>query len=112
MAKRKITAATQSEKGRKKQWTILVYMAGDNNLDGAGVTDLQEMKQVGSNASINVICQFDREGPKLTTNRYYLTKGGAVEKDVVQKLGETNTGDPKVLSDFVTWGAKNYPAER
>lgn len=112
MAKRKITTATQPEKGRKKQWTILVYMAGDNNLDGAGVTDLQEMKQVGSNASINVICQFDREGPKLTTNRYYLTKGGSVEKDVVQKLGETNTGDPKVLADFVTWGAKNYPAER
>jgi hypothetical protein len=95
----------------KKQWTIMVYLAGDNNLDGAGVTDLQEMKQVGSNAAMNIVCQFDREGAKGTTKRYYVTKGGSVEKDVVQKLGETNTGDPKVLADFIAWSAKKYPAQ-
>jgi len=25
----------------EKNWTILIYLAGDNNLDGAGVVDLQ-----------------------------------------------------------------------
>lgn len=108
----KPSATLKSSKAAKKQWTVMVYLAGDNNLDGAGVTDLHEMKQVGSNAALNIVCQFDREGPKLTTNRYYVTKGGSVEKDVVQKLGETNTGDPKVLADFINWSAKNYPAER
>ncbi len=26
-------------------------------------------------------------------------------------LGETNTGDPCVLEDFIQWGVKNYPAQ-
>lgn len=89
----------------------MVYLAGDNNLDAAGMADMMEMKQVGSTADFNVVVQFDRAGKKASTNRYYLRKGTAVAKDVVQSLGETNTGDPKVLSDFVAWGVKNYPAE-
>ena len=46
----------------KKNWTIMVYLAGDNNLDSAGAVDLKEMKQVGSNDQINVLAQFDRAG--------------------------------------------------
>src|SRR5262249_17822528 len=26
-------------------------------------------------------------------------------------IGETNTGDPAVLRDFIVWSARNYPAE-
>jgi len=33
---------------KKKSWTVMVYLAGDNNLDSAGVTDLNEMKRIGS----------------------------------------------------------------
>ncbi len=95
----------------KKKWTLMVYLAGDNNLDAAGMADMMEMKQVGSTADINVVVQFDRAGKNSSTNRYYLRKGTTAAKDIVQSLGETNTGDPKVLSDFVAWGVKNYPAE-
>jgi len=91
-------------------WTIMVYLAGDNNLDGAGVADLHEMKKVGSSASVNVIAQFDRAGTRGTTKRFYLRKGSDLPKDAVQDLGETDTGDPKVLRDFFTWGVKRYPA--
>jgi hypothetical protein len=31
----------------EKRWTVMVYLAGDNNLDSAGVGDLKEMKKVG-----------------------------------------------------------------
>ena len=31
----------------KKNWTLMVYLAGDNNLDGAGINDLEEMKTAG-----------------------------------------------------------------
>jgi hypothetical protein len=94
-----------------KQWTVMVYLAGDNNLDSAGVSDLKEMKKVGSTDQINVIAQFDREGKDLSTNRYYIRKGGTLVKDVVGSLGETNMGDPRVLEDFIKWGIKKYPAE-
>ena len=95
----------------KKQWTVMVYLAGDNNLDGAGVVDLKEMKQIGSTDQVNVIAQFDRRGAKSATQRYYLRQGGTLEKDVVARLGETNTGDPRVLGRFLEWGFKNYPAQ-
>lgn len=95
----------------QKDWTIMVYLAGDNNLDGAGVVDLAEMKAVGSGDRINVVAQFDRVGTKGETQRYYLRKGTTTAKDVVKKLGETNMGDPKVLEDFVTWAVASYPAQ-
>jgi hypothetical protein len=95
----------------EKNWTVMVYMAGDNNLDSAGVVDLSEMKKVGSTNDINILVQFDREGKNMATNRYFVQKGGTADKDRVASLDETNTGDPKVLEDFVTWGATNYPAK-
>jgi hypothetical protein len=95
----------------KRNWTIMVYLAGDNNLDSAGVVDLNEMKTAGTTDQVAVLAQFDRAGAKGATVRYCLRKGPPVAKDAVQTLGETNMGDPKVLEDFVIWGVTNYPAE-
>ncbi|MCZ7356878.1 MAG: clostripain-related cysteine peptidase [Candidatus Methanoperedens sp.] len=93
-----------------KKWTVLVYLAGDNNLDEDGARDLAEMAKIGSNDNINVVAQFDRAG-KTGTQRFYITKGGGYPKDSIADLGETNTGDPKVLIDFLKWGITAYPAE-
>ena len=109
MAKSNTKRNTKSS--AKKRWTVLVYLAGDNDLDSAGVVDLGEMKQVGSSDQLNIVGQFDRAGKNVATKRYLLRKGTALAKDVVASLGETNMGDPKVLQDFLTWGAKTYPAE-
>ena len=95
----------------KKRWTVMVYLAGDNNLDGAGVVDLNEMKAVGSTPEVNIIAQFDRAGARQQTSRYYVRKASTLEQDVVANLGETNTGDPNVLESFAQWGITNYPAE-
>jgi Clostripain family len=94
-----------------RKWTVMVYLAGDNNLDGAGMVDLNEMKKVGSNDDVAVVAQFDRSGTKNHTKRYFLRKGGTPAADVVGDLGETNTGDPKVLEDFILWTMGTYPAE-
>lgn len=34
-----------AKKLAKKSWTVMVYMAGDNNLDPEGVLDLKEMEK-------------------------------------------------------------------
>lgn len=106
-----VAPKAKSKAPAAKKWTILVYLAGDNNLDGAGVTDIGEMKKVGSDANINVLVQFDRAGSKGKTTRYCVKKGTTLSQDAVQVLGETNTGDPAVLQDFLTWGITNYPAD-
>ncbi len=97
-------------KTMKKPWTVMVYMAGDNNLDPEGVHDLNKMKEVGSTDELNIIAEFDRAAGHAA-KRYYLRKGGVVTGDAVASLGDVDTGDPKFLIDFIEWGIANYPAD-
>ncbi|MCE8424031.1 MAG: hypothetical protein J5U16_08895, partial [Candidatus Methanoperedens sp.] len=57
-----------------------------------------------------IVVQFDRAGT-AGTQRLYITNGGGYPKDNVANLGETNTGDPKILIDFLKWGIATYPAQ-
>jgi len=41
-------------------WTFMVYLDGDNNLEGAGIDDINEMEMVGSNDDIKIVVLFDR----------------------------------------------------
>jgi hypothetical protein len=88
------------------QWTWLIYMAGDNNLEGHGRDDLEKMKQVGSTPDVKVIVQFDTK--ENETSRYLVEKNNA---RVLERLPGVNCGDPKVLTQFIQWGTKNYPAQ-
>ncbi len=99
-------------RGSKKAWTVLVYLGGDNDLDAAGADDLDEMKSVGSTDDVDVVAQFDRAGETGRTHRYHLRNGTTLAQDRVGSLGETNTGDPAVLEDFLLWGAGTFPSER
>ena len=95
----------------KKEWTVLVWMAGDNDLEDFALTDLQELKKVGSTSKVDVFAQIDSMRDDHTL-RYHVRKGTTVKDDVVMDLGETNTGDPKVAIDFFTWGISQSPAKR
>jgi hypothetical protein len=94
---------------KRADWTFMVYMAGDNNLSAAGDADLKEMRQVGSTDRVNVLVEFDNAG-EHGTRRIRIGKDGAGE--VVESLGETDSGSPEVLSSFISWAAENYPADR
>ncbi len=41
-------------------WTFMVYLDGDNNLESAAIDDFLEMAHVGSTAEVNIVAQFDR----------------------------------------------------
>ena len=93
----------------KAKWTFMVYLAGDNNLSAAGDKDMGEMRAVGSTPGVNVVAEFDNAGER-GTKRYHVRRDGRDEH--VVPLGETDSGSPDVLLDFVTWAADHYPAER
>lgn len=105
----------RAEDRSEREWTLLIYMAGDNDLDANGVADLQEMKRVGSKLGIvDVIAQFDRKGSKHLTKRYHIGKSGtsgSIARDEIDEIEETDTGDPEVLKDFLSWGIKEFPAK-
>jgi hypothetical protein len=105
-------AARAVRRGAQKKWTVMVWMAGDNDLEDFGDEDLKEMRRVGSTDDVNVVVQFDSMRDDHT-RRYHITEGrGDPGRDVVEELGETNTGDPAVAIDFFRWAIERYPAER
>jgi len=102
------------------EWTVLVFMNGDNNLEEDALINFQQIAAIGSTALVNVLVQLDRNGnyaftqPQWTqTLRFRVTKDMApLPKNALQDLGEVNMGDPAALSDFVQWGKSAYPAKR
>ena len=93
----------------RAKWTVMVYMAGDNNLENAAMVDLKEMAKVGSTSAVNIVVQLDRERDNITKRIRVLKKG---HTSPTLLLPETDTGDPAVLTDFLQWSVANYPAGR
>jgi len=96
-------------------------MAADNSLDCAAIQDIDEMELVGSSQDVNFVVQIDRAGVCeeavdnwAGTRRLLIAPDQTpqtINSEMLGELGQTNTGDPATLIDFVTWGAQNYPAE-
>jgi hypothetical protein len=93
--------------GAGTTWTILIYLAGDNDLSDASLRDLDEMEAVGSTDSVQVVVQSDTLGGPV--QRLWVGQGSST---ILDDLGEQNMADPAVLTDFITWGAQQYPADR
>lgn len=101
----------QSTKSHLMEWTILVYIAGDNNLEAFGRKDLDELKNVGSTDEVAVLAQFDGMSDQVA-RRYHLTREKTLDANCIAELPEVNTGDPDALADSVLWAVKQYPAKR
>ena len=101
----------RSKRPNTAKWTVMVYMAGDNNLDRAALRDIAEMARVGSSNKMNVLVQLDR-ADDLLTRRFFITRGGGYGKDCIKTFEETNTGDPRILENFVLWAMEEYAAKR
>ena len=109
-------------------WTIMVFLNGDNDLEGSAIRDLNEMEQAGSTENVKIIVQFDRSegwwdngqfyddtsnGNWQSAKRYLVTQDtdlDSINSTEIQDLGEVDMGDPDCLRDFATWGIANYPA--
>jgi hypothetical protein len=103
------------------EWTVMIYLDADNNLESAGIDDMNEMEMIGSTVDVNIVVQADRipgydisNSDWTNTRRYYITQ----DFDPFQinsqfnNLGELNMGDPQTLVDFASWAITEYPAEK
>ena len=108
-----ISNANAEPSSQPKEWTFLIYLNGNNNLDSYGKMNINQMEKVGSNARINIVVQWaSLENGK--TQRLYITKDNdtsTVTSKVVQDMGAVDMGDYHSVINFVKWGAENYPAQ-
>ncbi len=99
---------------QEKEWTMLVFLNGHNNLDPFGDLNVNQMEQYGSTDQINFVVQRASTASR-DTKRLYITRGqnpNVVESQVVESLPRVDMGDYKNLIDFVFWGMQHYPAKK
>jgi len=116
---------------QKREWTVMVYMAADNNLAVAGLQDIDEMEQGGGSSDkvavvvqaefnkeylaqsdINTAADFNRSN--YNTFRYEVVKGNSrIGPDgPAADVGNRVMTSPDDLADFISWTKQNYPANR
>jgi hypothetical protein len=91
-------------------WTVMVYLDADNDLEPHGFDDVDEMGLVGSSAAVNVVVLLDgltRDGGRARDLR--VTPGGF---EVLEELGEVDMSDWRTLRDFGVRTMHRYPARR
>lgn len=111
-------ATRQDDSSGGEGWTILAYSIADTDLEPFMVQDVNEMGEVGSGEGLNIVALVDRaEGystdPLLDVGDYTGAKLLQVNQgsaDVIEDVGDLNTGDPEVLADFITRGIEENPA--
>lgn len=110
MAKRKGRTALP-----RKPWSLLAYIAGDNNLSEFGLSDIREMCEEGSSRRVHVGVQIDTAGEHDGVVRYEITEPdptGTSHRMVIERLRESDSGAPETLLGFLKWGLARYPASR
>ncbi|MBI1277913.1 MAG: hypothetical protein GC179_07275 [Anaerolineaceae bacterium] len=110
-------------------WTVLVYMGADNNLEDGLINDLDEFERAGgSTSSVRILALLDRTpdydqsngdwtdtrlfepGPDISKD-YRTVYPPTIDTEPLGDLGEIDTAYPGNLLDFIVWGVKSYPAQ-
>lgn len=94
---------------RKRQWTVMVYMAAENSseLDAVAVEDMREMER-GANDNVHVAVQINRAWPPVP-QRYEIRTSGPNEF-LNEDRELTNMGKAETLAGFLKWAVREFPA--
>lgn len=120
----------------QRNWTIMVWLDADNNLEEVGMKDINEMEyglylaQQGDpniESKLSIVLQVDRidgydsnpydRGSDWTDTRRYVIKPDSDPSQTsdftsmkIQDLGEINMGDANNLKSFIAFCKDNYTA--
>jgi len=96
------------ESGR--QWTVMVYMAADNDLTGEAWKDIDSMELAGSSGDVAIVVQVDTPSGAW---RYLVARDatpGVIASLPLGSLGRVDSGSGETLLDFIRFARSNYPA--
>lgn len=102
--------ASMSAGSGSVEWTVMVYLDADNNLEDYGVTNLEWLETVGSDKNVNFLVLMDTYSG--VADLLYVNEGSS--DSVGEAYGypvEVDMADPEVLEQFIVNGCKDYPAD-
>ncbi len=112
------TAAADSSTGAQSA-TVMIYMNGSDleSQDGAATADISEMLRAGCGENVNVVIEtlgtrkWQGYGISGDTAQRWRVNGSELEL-VQDNLGQLDSTVEGTLSDFISWAATDYPADR
>ncbi len=109
-----VTVPQTRNKFQQKDWTIIVYIAADNDLRSFAARNIKQMASIGSNEHINILVHLDIRitGNKKITRRYYVEKDKILHMNAHDSSSQRmDSGNPKTLISCCEWAIPNYPAQ-
>jgi hypothetical protein len=104
-----------------RNWTVLVYMAADNDEEVEAVQNINEMEIVGSTQQVNIIVYVDFRSNTSTHDQFAYTfnitrQDPSNQTIISEPLNTTlplepNMGDPATLLAFIEFGQNHSQAE-
>ena len=99
-------------------WTIMMYLCGSDLESGGGAATLNIGEALSADLGGNVNVVMVTGGASAWQNEmvdpnyisYFHIEGGELVCDAQNDL--VSMGDPGTLSNFISWGASNFPAEK
>ncbi|HAN05567.1 MAG: hypothetical protein A2X29_04735 [Elusimicrobia bacterium GWA2_64_40] len=99
-----------------KEWTVMIFMNGSNNLSPYFRGDLRAIANFGETPDVNVAAEFSlMTGEKASvTRRVRLleTQAGQPRAEVYETWENRDMGDWRNAADFVRWAKASFPARR
>jgi hypothetical protein len=125
----------------EKEWTVLCYIDGNNDLEPYAALSMLDLEAAGSDRNVTVLAELGRmsqdklkevneqlgrpyeptniDGDWSGVRRYVVQKDDPsnpqavreINSPVVADLGGKDMSNPATLTDFLTWGIKKYPAK-
>ena len=115
----------------EKEWTVMCFINGDNNLELASLLGVNVMERVGSTANMNIVVQLDRiglehigesgleastllDGNWTTSRRYFVQKDNRpfeLNSILLEKMGEADMGSSKNFVEFCKYTISHFPAK-
>jgi len=102
-------------KNAQKEWTLICYIAADNDLGPFAIRNIKQMANIGSTPSINILVHLDTKtiNKKKVTRRFYVAKNKLIQVNahdpVTQKM---DSGDPQTVISCFKWATKDFPANK
>ncbi|MBI4801724.1 MAG: hypothetical protein HY796_04275 [Elusimicrobia bacterium] len=112
-------AALPAPAAAERDWLVLVFINGRNNLARAAIMDVNEMEMTGSTDKVAVTVELGLLNDRGNSSRLYIQKDatagannklGAIISPAVKVPG-ADMGSWKHFADFAKWSYRNYPAK-
>jgi hypothetical protein len=101
------------------EWTVMIYAAGNNNLDSYLYRQITLIKESLKRTHMNIVVQLSREENLQLDSQDSEEEQGCCRYQIInnqtiliEDLGKISMAEPAVLNDFLVWATREFTSNR